>query len=125
RLVQYAKARPWRWRSALHVPRSLHSLRTCRHELAKGPPFPFALSLSKGRICLRKEGRCFDTPLRGCSARTEEGMARNRKGEVRTNADYQPAGPQGPRPAEGQVEGPCDGAEPAEARRVHPRLYDD
>ena len=29
------------------------------------------------------------------------------------------------RTAEGQVEGPCDGAEPAEARRLHPCLYDD
>ena len=41
------------------------------------------------------------------------------------NADDQPAGPQGPHAAEGQVEGPCDGAEPAEARRLHARLHDD
>ena len=46
-------------------------------------------------------------------------------GEARNYADDQPAGPQGPHPAEGQVQGPCDGAEPAEARCLHPRLYDD
>src|SRR6476661_10392943 len=41
------------------------------------------------------------------------------------HADDQPADPQGSRTAEGQVEGPCDGAEPAEARSLHPRLHDD
>lgn len=46
-------------------------------------------------------------------------------GEERTHADDQPAGPQGPRSAEGQEQGPCDGTEPAEARCLHPRLYDD
>ncbi|CAA9532034.1 MAG: SSU ribosomal protein S12p (S23e), partial [uncultured Sphingomonas sp.] len=39
-------------------------------------------------------------------------------------ANDQPADPQGSRAAEGQVEGPCDGAEPAKARRLHPCLYD-
>src|SRR3546814_20705699 len=32
--------------------------------------------------------------------------------------------PQGPRPAEGQVKGACDGSEPAKARCLHARLYD-
>src|SRR5690606_9510841 len=41
------------------------------------------------------------------------------------NADDQPAGPQGPHLAEGQEQGSGDGAEPAEARRLHSRLYYD
>ncbi|CAA9503127.1 MAG: SSU ribosomal protein S12p (S23e), partial [uncultured Sphingomonas sp.] len=40
-------------------------------------------------------------------------------------ANNQSADPQGSRAAEGQVEGSCDGAEPAKARRLHPGLYDD
>src|SRR3546814_161697 len=37
----------------------------------------------------------------------------------------QPAGPQGPDAAKGELQGPGHGSEPAEARRLHPCLYDD
>ena len=51
-----------------------------------------------------------------------EGASTN---EVSKYANYQPAGPQGPHSAEGQVKGPCNVAKPAETRRLHPRLYND
>src|SRR3546814_3370555 len=35
------------------------------------------------------------------------------------------AGPQGPDAAKGELQGPGHGSEPAEARRLHPCLYDD
>src|SRR3954447_13051764 len=52
----------------------------------------------------------------------QEGRAKDCR---RDDADHQPADPQAARRATRQEEGACAAAEPAEARRLYPRLHHD
>src|SRR3546814_9587168 len=92
-------------------PRLAHSRFACPSPLARnchrGPVFVLERARPSG-----KAGTGFPP---GTGAPDRHFRRTGKKGEV-FNAHYQPAGPQGPRTAEGQIQGPCDGSEPAEAR---------